>query len=96
MAQSQKKKLKKVGTKKQKQKITYEKALGSSHWGNVVSVGMFFGICDLKKGWRRGSQGQGIQQGREKGQWHMDFKRKDSFYVSLPMPPTSVHFSEQS
>lgn len=84
------KKFLKVGTKKQKQKqkITYEKVLGSSHWGNVVSVGMFFGICDLKKGWRGGK----IKQGMEKGQWHVDFKRKNSFCVSLPMPSNFCAF----
>lgn len=45
--------------KGKKLRTTYDKFLGSSHWGNVVSVGIIFGICNLKKGWKEEEEDNG-------------------------------------
>lgn len=59
----------KFESKEKKLRATYEKDLGSSLWGNVVSVGILFWHLQFEEGRVRGKRGQG----KEKGQWHMAF-----------------------
>lgn len=60
----------KVLTKGEKIKSIYETALGSSHWDNVVSVGIFFWHRRFKERVKK------KKKGKEEGQWHMAFQKK--------------------
>lgn len=82
MAQTLRKKGGKVLTKRKWWRATYGKGPGSSHWGHVVSVGIFFGICNLKnRGWEKTKSEEGRPAN---GTWHS--KRKDASCLAPPAP----------
>jgi hypothetical protein len=65
-----------------------EKGSGSSLWGNVVSVGLLFGICNLKRGLKKKEE---QVEGRTMAH---QFPKKRLLLCVFSCPLTSVPFSE--
>lgn len=65
---------------KMKNQVLYERFWVAAIGVIVVSVGIFFGICNLKRGWEKSKK---KQQRREDGQWHMAFWKKNPFWGYL-------------